>query len=91
MVGTVFYTVRPAGAYQTATMARPHGKNFQAAKSSRTILPDGQPLSRWEHKRLALGQRDVGIDMDRFQQDAPSGDRITDDIRYWVSKLAEPQ
>jgi hypothetical protein len=55
-------------------------------------VPDGQPLSRWERKRLALSQRDDNIDMmDRFRQEAPSGDRITDVVYYWVSKLSEPQ
>ena len=29
--------------------------------------------------------------MDRFQQEAPSGNRITDVVSFWVSRLAEPQ
>ena len=29
--------------------------------------------------------------MDRFQQEAPSGNRITDAVSFWVSRLAEPQ
>ena len=73
-------------------------RGYSAAHPVRLIgagqeeLPDGQPLSRWERKRLALSQRDDNLDMmDRFQQEAPSGDRITDVVRYWVSKLLEPQ
>ena len=29
--------------------------------------------------------------MDRFQQEAPSGNRITGVVSFWVSRLAEPQ
>ena len=55
-------------------------------------VEEGQPLSRWDRKRLALNQDNENVDMmGRFQHDPPLKERVTDVVQYWFGKSMDPR